>query len=178
MATDAKVTDETVREFGRRIRARKLDADHDREQAKKSNGAYRAELKAAKAAGVDPDALRWWLQAAAMEPEDLERTITWQNRVARVMELPVGTQLSWNVETGETVIPTGKKTKQDRKANGKGNADPRAAYVAGYDAGVAGKSPKRTGQQFTGEAATQFQAGWQQGQKDAAKQLGPEGNMQ
>src|SRR5215470_17499025 len=103
MPFDSNVTDETVAEFGQRALAAKLDHEQFVEDAKKANGAYRAVLKDAKKAGVDPDAVVWWLKARKMEPEDLNRQINWQNRMAMVMNLPMGTQLGWDLETGETV---------------------------------------------------------------------------
>jgi hypothetical protein len=91
----------------------------------------------------------------------------------------VGTQLGVDFTTGETVAhvvnEAALKKGRRKRGNGKGDADPRAAYVMGYDAGKAGKAPGRAGRGLTGEAAIQFQAGWAQGQKDAAREHGPEG---
>jgi uncharacterized protein (UPF0335 family) len=185
LPTDSNVTDETVAEFGNKALTAKLEAEKKRDEAKTLDSAFRAVLKAAKAAGVDPDALRWWLKARKMEPEDLDREIAWQNRTARVMGLPIGTQLGVDFETGETIATqvdekTTRKRGAKSKASGKknGNPDNHVAYIAGYDAGKAGKSAKTTAKGITGEAAVAFQKGWQQGMKDAAKEHGPETTMQ
>jgi len=126
------------------------------------------------------------LKQRKRDPEDINRDFAWKNRIYRLRKLPVGTQLGVDFDTGETVaaqVDTDqlkKRGRKTKKANGPGNgeADPAAAYIMGYDAGKAGKSPKTAGRGLTGNAATQFQAGWQQGMKDAAKELGPEAIVQ
>ncbi len=166
------VTDETIAEFGNKALTAKLEAEKKRDEAKSLDGQFRAVLKSAKDAGVDPDAVRWWIKARKQEPEDLDREIMWQNRMAKVMGLPIGTQLGVDFETGETIASTVDKAQMrrakgrggaKRKANGKGEADPRAAYAMGVDAGRAGKSPKTAGKGLKGEAAIEFQKGWQIG---------------
>jgi len=180
------VTDETIAEFGNKALTAKLEAEKKRDEAKSLDGQFRAVLKSAKDAGVDPDAVRWWIKARKQEPEDLDREIMWQNRMAKVMGLPIGTQLGVDFETGETIASTVDKAQMrrtkgkagaKRKANGKGEADPRAAYALGVETGRAGKSPKTAGKGLTGEAAVQFQRGWQVGQSEASRQLGPEGEL-
>ncbi len=176
------VTDETIEEFGNKALTAKLEAEKKRDEAKTLDSMYRGVLKEAKKAGVDPDAIIWWLKARKRESEDLDREILWQNRIAKVMGLPIGTQLGVDFETGETIASTvdkaqikrGRRARKPKLTNGE--ADPVAAYVLGYDIGLAGKSPKRPGSKLTGEAAIEFQKGWQQGTKDAAKDLGPEGS--
>ena len=161
------VTDETVAEFGNKALAAKLEAEKKRDEAKTLDSQFRSVLKSAKAAGVDPDAVRWWLKARKMEPEDLDREILWQNRLARVMRLPIGTQLGVDFETGETIatqVDEKETRKAAKKASGKpskknGNPDNHVAYIAGYDAAQAGKSAKTAGKGMTGEAAVAFQKG-------------------
>jgi uncharacterized protein (UPF0335 family) len=184
MAMGGNVTDETIEEFGNKALTAKLEAEKKRDEAKTLDSEYRGVLKDAKKAGVDPDAIIWWLKARKRETEDLEREILWQNRMAKVMGLPIGTQLGVDFETGETIATTVDKAqmkrgrgKKPKLTNGNGAADPKAAYIMGYDIGKAGKSPKRPGAaKLTGEAAVEFQRGWQQGTKDAAKDLGPQGS--
>lgn len=177
----SNVSDATVEEFGNKALTAKLEAEKKRDEAKALDSEFRSVLKAAKSAGVDPDAVRWWLKARKMEPEDLEREITWQNRLALVMRLPIGTQLGIDLDTGQTIATrVDEKTTRKRggaakgKKNGSKGADPRAAYIAGYDAGKAGKSAKTGSRGIVGDAAVEFQKGWQQGMKDAAKEHGPE----
>jgi hypothetical protein len=180
----SNISDATIEEFGNRALTAKLEAERKRDEAKSLDSQFRSVLKDAKAAGVDPDSIRWWLKARKMEPEDLNREIEWQNRMAFVMGLPMGTQLGVDFETGETVAAqVDEKTTRKRRGNGrakqeKGEADPRASYILGYDAGMAGKSAKTEGRGLTGKAAIQFQEGWQQGMKDAAKEHGPDATVQ
>lgn len=181
------VTDETIAEYGNKALTAKLEAEKKRDEAKSLDGQFRAVLKSAKDAGVDPDAIRWWLKARKQEPEDLDREIMWQNRMATVMGLPIGTQLGVDFETGETIASTVDKAQMRRSRGGakgkprgkKGNgvADVRAAYALGVDAGRNGKSPKTAGKGLTGEAAVEFQKGWQIGQQESARELGPEGEL-
>jgi hypothetical protein len=175
------VTDETIEEFGNKALTAKSDAEKKREEAKTLEAVYRNILKDAKKAGVEPDAIVWWLKKRKQEIEDVNREIMWQNRIAEVMQLPIGVQLGVDFETGKTVATEVDQSKIKRGRGKKpkmtnGAADPVAAYVMGYDIGLAGKSPKRAGNKLTGEAAVEFQKGWQQGTKDAAKDLGPEGS--
>jgi len=178
------VTDGTIEEFGKKALAAKNEAEKKRDEAKSLDGVFRNILKSAKDAGVDPDAVRWWLKARKMEPDDLNREIAWQNRMALVMRLPIGTQLGIDLSTGETIASQIDEKQTRKRGGGKGKAkeqngaDPRAAYIAGYDAGKAGKSAKSGSRGITGEAAVEFQKGWQQGMKDAAKEHGPESTMQ
>jgi uncharacterized protein (UPF0335 family) len=179
----SNVTDETIDEFCDKALAAKTDLEKIEEDARSQRGVYRAILKDAKKAGVDPDAITDWLKLRKKDPEDINRDFAWKNRIYRLRKLPVGTQLGVDFETGET-IATQVDERQTRKGkgkgkgkNGKGEADPRAAYIMGYDAGKAGKSAKTTGKGITGDAAIEFQKGWSQGMKDAAKELGPESTI-
>ena len=177
MPFDSNVTDDTVNEFCDRALEAKTELERHEEGAKKQRGIYRNVLKDAKKAGVDPDAITDWLKQRKREPEDITRDFAWKNRVYTLRGLPIGTQLGVDFETGETVahVVDDKAIKKGRRGRkGNGEADPRAAYVMGYNAGKSGKSPARAGRGLTGEAAIQFQSGWAQGQKDAAKELGPE----
>jgi hypothetical protein len=183
------VSDETIEEFAQRALAARLELEAAQTKQKTANGVYRNVLKSAKAAGVDEDCIAWWIKERKREPEDINREIQWRNRIARIMGLPIGTQLGVDFETGETVAsqvdqaqlskgkrPRGRPRKAPAKAaNTNGSADPKAAYIIGYDLGKAGKSPSRAADKFDGPAAVQFQAGWQQGQKDRGRELGPEG---
>ena len=162
------VTDETIEEFGNKALTAKLEAEKKRDEAKSLDGQFRAVLKSAKDAGVDPDAVRWWIKARKQEPEDLDREIMWQNRMAKVMGLPIGTQLGVDFDTGETIASTVDKAQMrrakgrggaKRKANGKGEADPRAAYAMGVDAGRAGKSPKTAGKGLNGRGRRRISEG-------------------
>jgi uncharacterized protein (UPF0335 family) len=179
----SNVTDETIDEFCDKALAAKSDLEKIEEDARSQRGVYRAILKDAKKAGVDPDAITDWLKLRKKDPEDINRDFAWKNRIYRLRKLPIGTQLGIDLETGET-IATQVDEKTTRKRGGakakkeNGEADPRAAYIAGYDAGKAGKSAKSGSRGITGEAAVEFQKGWQQGMKDAAKEHGPESTLQ
>jgi hypothetical protein len=179
---DSSVSDATVNEFCDRALKAKTNLEKLEEDAKTQRGIYRNVLKDAKSAGVDPDSITDWLKQRKREPDDITRDFAWKNRVYRLRGLPIGTQLGFDPETGDTVVEVEKPGKRrpgrPRKVGGNGAADARAAYIVGYDAGKAGKSAKREGKNFTGEAAVQFQAGWQQGQKDSAREHGPDSTMQ
>ncbi len=180
----SNVTDATIEEFGNKALTAKRELEEVEAKAKSLRGAYRAILKEAKNAGVDPDAVTWWLGKRKQEIEDVNREIAWQNRIAKVMGLPIGIQLGIDFETGETIataidkrqLAERRRAKRAAKTNGAGT-DPRVAYVMGYDAGKAGKSPNRAGRHLVGAAAVEFQKGWEQGQKDAAQALGPQGDQ-
>jgi len=175
LALGGNVSDATCREFLDKAGRDKAALEKAQEQVRAVNGRYRATLKAAKEAGVDPDAIIWALGAAKREPEDVERDLRWQARMAGIAGLPVQLEIFGAEETmneGAEIEEAPAPERKTRKGNGA--ADPRAAYVHGYNLGKAGKSPSRALNGLTGGAAIEFQKGWEAGQHDAAREAEPE----
>lgn len=58
-------------------------------------GEYRAALKLAKTDGVSSRAISWYLAARKRDPENIDMETRERNRIARLMALPIGTQLGF-----------------------------------------------------------------------------------
>lgn len=101
-APPTNVSDETIREHCQRAARHFGELQTAREGVSVAMGTYRATLKEAKKAGVPTQAISWYLAARNRDPEDIDRETRERNRIARVMALPIGTQLGL-FEDGSTV---------------------------------------------------------------------------
>lgn len=82
----SNVTDETI--------TKHVNACSQKKNALESaQGEYRAALKSAKAEGVSTSAIVWFLGARKRDVEDIDRETVERTRIAKVMGLPIGTQL-------------------------------------------------------------------------------------
>lgn len=164
----SNVTDETIKEFCDRALAAKIELEKAEEEAKSKRGIYRQVLKDAKKAGVDQDAIAWWLAARKREPDDIDRETRNRNRIARLMGLPIGTQLGlW--DDGESVA-----TKAENDRAGADAAGTKAdAYADGLARGKAGKPMGDHG--YTGELEDEYERGWKDGQYQIVQSMGGNG---
>jgi hypothetical protein len=84
----SNVTDDTIRKH--------VVACGEKKTALESaQGEYRASLKAAKSDGVSQSAIAWYLRARKLNVEDIDRETRERTRIAKIMLLPIGTQLGF-----------------------------------------------------------------------------------
>lgn len=125
----------------------------------------RALFKDLKRYGIDREDAQWYLAARRRDPEDIDRETRSRNRIAKLMGLPIGTQLGL-FEDGTTVATAAE------------NANPQNIAVdpiqQGKDAAFEGKSrddcpyPRRDGRR------QKWLIGWDQGIEDNVnKTFGP-----
>lgn len=100
-----------------------------------ANGEYRAVLKRAKGLGMEPGDITWYIQARKRDIQDIDRETRRRNEIARLMGLPIGTQLGM-FDDGQTVGATVERDKtRDEKITTIGEAG-----HAGYEAARSGQS--------------------------------------
>ncbi len=87
------VSDATILDFWDKALAAKQEADRKKADFDSANGAFRAILKAADKSGVPKAALLWRLSKRNEDVEEIDRNTAWCNRLARLTNLPIGTQL-------------------------------------------------------------------------------------
>lgn len=170
----SNVTDATIIEYTHEYLAARSDEAKAKEEYDSKKNLARAVLKRAKKAGIDTYMLTWYDQNRHREIDDINRDFTSINRIAKLMALPVGTQIGL-FEDGETVA-----AKVDKAAIAKQSAkpDPRVidsdtAYKMGKAAGLDGKNLVDANRFPAGsDQAEAFQAGWEFVQKQRAEQLG------
>lgn len=92
--------DDDFRQWCRRAASARQDTvtekrkvDTAREAFNRANGFYRKELALAKKAGHDPEDIIWWLNNKDRDPAEIDRETRARNRIARLMGMPIGTQL-------------------------------------------------------------------------------------
>lgn len=171
-ALPTNVTDETVREFCDKAALAHGEFETAVGEMKQKQGVYRAVLKDAKKAGVDNDAIAWWLQARKREPGDIDRETRARNRVAQLMNLPIGTQLGL-FEDGRTVATTIEDEQRDAAADDSKARDD--AYFDGLEAGKAGKPLSAGGYAEGTKAYDEFERGWGEAQAARAMEMGKGG---
>lgn len=166
-APPSNVTDDTIREFVGKAIGAKAELEEAEAAAKSKRGGYRAVLKAAKAAGVDPGHITWFLDARKRDVKDIDRETSWRNRIARVMALPLGTQLGL-FEDGTTVA-----TAVDGDKIAANETAPTVdmlitADEQGYQAGQAGKLPDATPY---GDPASPLAIRWEKARQKAQEEM-------
>lgn len=169
--TPGNVTDETIEEFARKAVAAYRELEKRQAEAKSANGTYRSILKDAKNNGVDQDSIAWYIRQLKREPDDIDRETRNRNRIARVMGLPIGTQLGLFGD-GTTVATVVDETKiADQQPAGESAAERALSiakdlgpHAAGYLAGKNG-APWDTCP-FAGATAERdtWVKGWEDGQ--------------
>lgn len=161
-APPSNVTDETIREYCGKALAEKTNLEAKEFEAKSAKGAYRAVLKAAKSVGIDPDHIRWWLDARKQDVKEIDRATTWRNRVARIMGLPIGTQLGL-FDDGLTVAAAVDADKIEAAQSG---IITPSMLAAAEDAGVlAGKAGKGADQGPYNDPAAPVAIRWEKGRQ-------------
>lgn len=162
-APPTNVSDETIREHCQRAARHFGELQTAREGVSVAMGTYRATLKEAKKAGVPTQAISWYLAARNRDPEDIDRETRERNRIARVMALPIGTQLGL-FEDGSTVAGAVDQAQLDK---GKPAGD---AYNEGLLAGRDGKPLSANPFDSASDDFDEFERGW--GDGTAANVLG------
>jgi ribosome modulation factor len=119
------------------LRTEKIEVDAAMVKHRAANGFYRKILKDAKKAGHDPDLIVWYLENKDRKPDEIDKETRARTRIARLMEMPIGTQLGM-FEDGTTVataIESG--TNPDAGLIDKDDLD--SCEELGFRAGKAGK---------------------------------------
>lgn len=154
------------------IRKHCLRAAELRTAVDKSQGEYRAALKAAKSDGVDPGVITWYLRTKKRELQEVDFETRQRNRVAIVMKLPIGVQLGLfdngktvaSIVDGEAIATNGKAAKKTR-SSAKTIA---AAKLAGSKAGSAGENMEHDFEDGSPEALA-FESAWKDAQQALAR---------
>jgi hypothetical protein len=89
----ARSAEEIFKDHYPQILLAKVEAEKKDEDARKARGGYRATLKAFKKAGGNVEALTYALGLRHCDPDEITRLWTGINGYARLMNLPIGTQL-------------------------------------------------------------------------------------
>lgn len=152
------VTDETIREHCEKCATAFGEMQTARDEVSIRTGAYRSRLKEAGKAGVPKEAITWWLAARRREPGDIDRETRDRNRIARIMALPIGTQLGL-FDDGGTVAGAVDQ-EQLAAADGKPAGD---AYIDGKLAGGDGKPLSTNPYPAESQAADEWERGWGDG---------------
>ena len=98
----ARSAEEIFKDHYPTILAAKVEEEKANEDARKRRGEYRASLKAFKKAGGNVDAMTYTLGLRHSDPEEVTRLWRGINSYARLMNLPIGTQLGL-FEKGESI---------------------------------------------------------------------------
>lgn len=176
----SNIPDKTVLKFSTDALRLWQSAQKLKEQYDSANGAYRAKLKDAKGAGIDPAAITRYIKNRDKDPSDLDREDREYYRVARLMGLPVGTQLDIWAESGSpakavdeevTVRARNGKAGTVPKASAKAPAGVDAAGKLGYEHGKIGKGEKSPYGHNTSEHAA-YMRQYDEGQKFNLENLG------
>jgi ribosome modulation factor len=160
-APSSNVSDATIIEFTNKAIKAHSEFEEKRGEAKKAQASYRAVLKDAKKAGVDQDSIVWLINARKREPEDIDRETRNRNRIAKLMALPIGTQLGL-LDDGSTVA-----TAVDNEKQAAPVADVAGqAYSDGYEAGRVAKPHSDCPHAEETPLHTRWMDGWAKAQSD------------
>lgn len=151
----SNVSDATIQEFYDKALNAKVEHEEALKEAKSKNGMFRAVLKDAKRVGVPTSMLLWRLAQRHRTPDEIDRETKERNRIARLTNLPVGTQLGL-LDDGTTVATA---IDNDHQADQQGDADIDARQ-AGYNAGRAGKTLSSNPHMEGSDEFDEFEAGW------------------
>lgn len=129
-AASGGVPDELFRMHANKALREKNDLDEATKKRSAQNGRYRAALKAAEKDGISADDIIWFINNRARTPEDMAAEARRQARVARIMSMDVGYQMSFSdVETE----PTEDRGVMQHKAHQAGYTDGKAGQAADED---------------------------------------------
>ena len=148
----SNVTDATIKEFYKKAVTAQQEVDGLVEQVNAARGRYRAVLKAAKAAGLDPDDISSNVKIRHMDRAELIRKERGRMRVLAVVGLWPKVQL----ELFGTDAPVMRPTAED-------GAD--AAYDKGHQCGVKGEARTINPYPPGTEQWSEFDRGWSVGQE-------------
>lgn len=140
-------------------------------KARAASSKFRAILKDAKKAGIDPDDILWYRDTRGRDPAEIDAETRRRNRLARVMRLPIGTQLGI-FEDGETVARKASRDAGDGATAADRTQLQKEAHTAGREAGRAGKNRTDNPWPLKSAAFTEWDSGWCEGQAETAAELG------
>lgn len=164
------VTDGTVIEFASEAMKFKGIADKSQAQAREDAGRYREVYKRAKKAGVDPDMVRWYVNNQHRDPEDIAKEFQNINRISKLMELPIGTQLGF-FQDGSTVGGAVDQAKVKKQSGYLTKLQ--AKEDAGYRAGKSGHPKDKNPENVDSPSYERWNQGWDKGQSELLKDFGP-----
>lgn len=157
-APSHNVTDDAIKAWAGKI----IKADIEKRAAKKEfdskNGFYRQLFKDAGKEGVSAQALSWYMANRERDPAEIDRETKERNRVAKVMSLPIGTQLGL-LDDGSTVAGAVDQAKI-REAE-TGSAEP--PYDQGKQAALDGKTLSANPFAEESDDWNAFEKGWGDG---------------
>lgn len=159
----SNVSDDTYKEFCARALREKLALDDLSAKRSEQNGRYRDVLKKAKEAGVDPAAIRWWLAEKAKDFDVLQSEHAARMRVARLMNMPINTQLGMFDDTG---AGGGVSGSTDR------GVMQHEAYQIGLTAGKAAETFDPERYPNDPDLQGRYKDGWEDGQEENKRDLG------
>ena len=140
-------------------------ANHARAAA---NSAYRTQLKAAKKAGINIDALTKALALQKREPDDVTKEFTDLNRYLAWLGIPVGTQLGLFDETRTVATAAEDFAKRPISTE----ASIAKAKTEGFDAGHEAKNKAENPYEEGSPEALAWDAEWDRAQEKRARSLG------
>ncbi len=154
----SNVTDDAIREH---IQI----CAHLRSALDEASGTYRAALKAAKKDGIEPADIVWYLGAKQREVDDIDNETRRRNRIAKLMGLPLGSQLGLFEGGGSVATATE-------------DADPAMAETSaiikakkrGYDDGFDGKTMDPAYEPGS-SVALAYESEWKRAQAELARKM-------
>jgi ribosome modulation factor len=165
----SNVTDETIQQCYEKSLAAKVAHEEVMKTAKEKNALFRKTLDDAKKLGVDPGDITWRLGQRFRDPKEIDAETQRRNRIAKLTNLPVGTQLGI-FEHGVTVataIEDGKAEEQQLNAE----ADLDQSQELGKRAGLAGKPASDNPNEDGSPEYLRWSAGWREGQAENMRPL-------
>lgn len=161
----SNVSDDTYKEFLAKALREKIALDDLTAKRSEQNGRYRDVLKKAKEAGVDPAAIRWWLAEKSKDFDILQAEHAARMRVARLMNMPINTQLGMFDQDSGDAGSTDRGILQER------------AYQVGLTAGKAAENFDPHRYPNDPDMQKRYDDGWHDGQDaNAAAIKGPKPN--
>jgi len=161
------VTDDVIKGWALKI----IKAEHEKKEAKKAydskNGFYRQLFKDAGKEGVSAQALSWYMANRERDPAEIDRETKERNRIAKVMALPIGTQLGF-LDDGQTVASAVDQAKIREQETG--SALP--PYEQGKAAALDGKTLSSNPFAEESDDWNDFEQGWGAGIRERAKGYG------
>lgn len=163
----SNVTDDTIRELCLEALDKKSAHEEAVKEAKTANAEYRGVLKKAKKLGILPEAIIVWLNDRKLEIGDVSNRIAQQNRIYKLMKLPVGTQLGFDLD-GKSIATA----IEDADKTGDGIDDASAAYDAGLNSALKGLPIEKTAYTEEHKHWLEFLRGRSDGTRQAATKPG------
>lgn len=155
----SNVADDTFREFCAKALREKSALDAIKTKHSEQNGRYRSVLKDAEKAGVPSKALTTWLANKDVDADILLAEQRAYLRVARLMGMPIGTQLSFEDAPASDAASTDRGVMQER------------AYQAGLTAGKAAETFDAERYPNDPDCQTRYEQGWHDGQDEHVQAL-------